>query len=112
MSTDRRTDKEDTTHISSGKLLCHEGAKRCHLQRCGWTIEPVIQTEIKSEREKQVSWIKAYLQNLEKWCRGAYLQSRNRNAGVENKCKETKEARGGGMNWETWIDIYTLQCIK
>ena len=75
-------------------------------------IEPVIQSEIKSEREKQVSWIKAYLKNLEKWCRGTYLQSRNRNAGVENKCKETKEGRGGGMNWEMWFDIYTLQCIK
>lgn len=31
---------------------------------------------------------------------------------LENKCKETKEGRGGGMNWEMWIDIYTLQCIK
>ena len=25
---------------------------------------------------------------------------------------DTKGRRGGGMNWETGIDVYTLMCIK
>ena len=33
-----------------------------------WMIlEPIIQREVKSEREKQVSNINAYIWNLEKW---------------------------------------------
>ena len=31
---------------------------------------------------------------------------------VENKFTDTKQGRGGGMNWKTVIDIYTLLCIK
>ena len=45
------------------------------------------------------------------------LQGRNRDTDVENKCMVTKGGKrsrggGGGMNWETGIDIYTLLCIK
>ena len=32
--------------------------------------------------------------------------------GVENKCKETKEGRDGGMNWEIGTDVYTLLCTE
>ena len=50
--------------------------------------------------------------NLEKWHRWTYLQSRNRDTDVEDKLMDTKGERGGGMNWEIGIDIYTLLCIK
>ena len=51
--------------------------------------------------------------NLEKWYRGTYLQSRNRDTDVENKRMDTKGGKGGGgMNWETGIDIYALRRIK
>ena len=30
-------------------------------------LESVIQSEVKSEREKQISYINAYIWNLEKW---------------------------------------------
>ena len=32
----------------------------------------------------------------------------------ENNCTDTKRERGGGMNWETGIDMYTLLilCIQ
>ena len=30
-------------------------------------LELVIQSEVKSEREKQILYINAYIQNLEKW---------------------------------------------
>ena len=35
----------------------------------------------------------------------SYLQSRNRDTNVENKCTDTKGERGRGMNWEIGIDI-------
>ena len=68
----------------------------------------------KSEREKQISYINAYMWNLEKWYRWTGLQGRNRDTDVKNKCMDTKGGKGvgGEMNWEIEIDIYTLICIK
>ena len=37
----------------------------------------------KSERERQISYINAYMWNLEKWYRWTYLQSKNRHRGRE-----------------------------
>ena len=66
----------------------------------------------KSERENQISYNIACMWNLEKWYRWTYLQSRNRDTDVENKLMVTKQGSGGGMNWETGTDIYTVMCIK
>ena len=41
-----------------------------------------------------------------------YLQNRNRVTDVENKLIVTKGEGGGGIHWETGIDIYTLLYIK
>ena len=30
-------------------------------------LEPMIQSEVKSKREKQISYINAYILNLERW---------------------------------------------
>ena len=46
--------------------------------------------------------------NLKKWYRLSYLQNRNRDTDIENKCTDTKGGREGGMNWEIEVDIYTL----
>ena len=47
--------------------------------------------------------------NLEKQYRLSYLQSRNRDTEIENKCMNTKGGRWGGWrNWGIGIDIYTL----
>ena len=78
-------------------------------------LETVIQS--KSEREKQISYINAYMWNLEKRYRWTSLQGRNRDTDVENKCMDTKGGKRGCvcvcvMNWEVGIDIYTLICIK
>ena len=105
-------DKEDVIHIYNGILLSHkkeqnwaiyrdvDGPRDCHTE---WS---------KSEREKQISYINAYMWNLGKWYRWTYLQSRNRDTQVGNKCMDTKGEEGGGMDWEIGIDIYTLLCIK
>ena len=66
----------------------------------------------KSEREKQISSINAYMWNLEKWYRWSYLQGRNRDPDAENKCMDTKGERGGGRNWEVGTDIYTLLTLR
>ena len=39
---------------------------------------------------------------LEKWYRGAYYQSRNRDTDIENKPMDTKGGRGGGMILGDW----------
>ena len=44
---------------------------------------------------------------LEKRHRLSYLQNRNRDTDVENKCVDTKGEKGrGGMNWKVEIDVY------
>ena len=58
-------------------------------------LETVTQT--KSETEKQMSDINAYTWNLETWYGWTYLQSRNRDADVKNKCMGTEGGRG---EWE------------
>ena len=82
-------------------------------------LETVIQSEV-SQKEK-ISYINAYMWNLEKWYRRTSLQGRNRDTDVENRCREQTYGHqgwkvavggGGGMNWEIGIDIYTLVCIK
>ena len=116
---DRRMDKEEVVHIYNGILLGHkkewnwvicrdvDGPRDCHTE---WS---------KSEREKQVTYINAYMWNLEKLYRWTGLQGRNRDPDVENKHMDTKAGKrgvggggGGVMNWEIGIDMYTLMCIK
>ena len=43
-----------------------------------------------------------------------HMKNRNRDAGIENKCLDTKGIRAGGRNWEVEIDTCTLfiLCIK
>ena len=63
----------------------------------------------KSEKEKQVSYINAYMWNLAKWYRWTYLQNRNRDTDVENKCMDTK------WGWEELEDwdwhIYSIDTM-
>ena len=53
----------------------------------------------KSEREKQILYINAYMWDLEKWYRWTVLQGRNWETDVENKCMDTKGEKGeeGGI---------------
>ena len=55
-----------------------------------------------------ISYINAYIWDLEKWFRWSYLQSRNRDIDIEDKGMDTKGWVGGGRKWESGIDIYTL----
>ena len=77
-------------------------------------LESVIQSEV-SQKEKNKYRILTHMCRIWKdWYRWSYLQSRNRDTGIENKHMDTKGARRVWMNWEIGIDIYTLLilCIK
>ena len=66
----------------------------------------------KSEREKQILYIKAYMWNLEKRYWWTYFHRRNREANVENGLVDTLEKGEGGTKWESSIEIYTLPYVK
>ena len=59
-----------------------DGPRNCHTE---WN---------KSERAKQISYINAYMWNLEKWYTWSCLQNRNRDTDPENKHIDTKRGRG------------------
>ena len=67
-----------------------DGPRKCHTE---WS---------KSEGEKQISYNNAYMWNLEKWYRWSYLQSRNRDSDVDNRCMDTKGEKGGGAEFRDW----------
>ena len=66
-------------------LVDMDGPGECHTE---WSS---------SEREKQTSYIKAYMWNLEKWYRWSYLQSRKRDTNIEDK---SMDAKGEEVEWD------------
>ena len=47
-----------------------------------------------SQIERNILYVNTYMQNLEKWYRRLYLQSRNRGTDVENKHMDTNWGSG------------------
>ena len=68
--------------------------------------------EVKPEREKQISYINAYMWNLEKWYRRSYLQSRHRDTDSRTN---VWIPRGKGRGWDELGDwdshIYTIDTM-
>ena len=65
-----------------------------------------------SERENQISYIKAYMWTVEKGYRWTYFPGRNRDADTKNEHVDAGVGRGSGMDWEIRIDKYTPPCVK
>ena len=63
---------------------------------------------MKSEKEKQILYINAYMWNLERWYGGTYFQGSKRDSDVENGHVDTVREGKGGTTWEIGIDVYTL----
>ena len=59
--------KEDVVHTYNGILLSHRKERNCIIYRD--VDGPRDFHTVKSEREKQISYINAYMWNLEKWYR-------------------------------------------
>ena len=93
-----------TRKLSCGVWILHLGVDL--------SSYPFNRSSLQSEKEKQISYINAYMWNLEKWYRWSYLQIRNRDIERANMWISRGGEGGGGMNWRTWIYIYTLLYIK
>ena len=83
-------DKEDVVHIYNGIFLNHKKERKWVICRDVDGSRDCRTEWNKSEREKQISYINAYMWNLEKWYRWTGLQGRNRDTDVENKRMDTK----------------------
>ena len=96
MSFDRWIGKEDVEYIYM--MEYYSVIKRRIWVNDSEIDEPrVCYTEWnKSEREKQISRINAYMWNLEKWYWCTYLQGRNGNTDVENGLVDTVGKGEGG----------------
>ena len=72
-------------------------------------LEPIIQGEVKSERERQISYINAYICSLERWYWRIYLQGSNGETDIENRLmdmgKVGERVRCMESNMETYITI-------
>ena len=68
-------------------------------------LEPIIQSEV--SQKEQVSYINAYMWNLERWYWWTYLQGSNGDADTENRLADTVMEEKGGMDWERNIKTYT-----
>ena len=82
-----------------------------------WTnLEPVAQSEV---RERQISYINAYIWNLERQYWLSYLQVSKGDTDIKNRLsdmgKGVAQGRGkeeGGMIWESSTETYTLPYVK
>ena len=78
--------------------------------RVGCNLSTSPHTEwSKSERGKQISYSNAYVWNLEKLYKWAYLQSRNRDTNVENKCMDTKAGKEE-VGWTGRLGLTYIHC--
>ena len=76
-------------------------------------LETVIHSEVKSEREKQILLINIFIWNR-KLVQMNLLAKQKQTQRWREQTYEYSGYGGGGMNWETVTDIYTLLilCIK
>ena len=102
MSIDKWMDTEIVVHIYNGMLLSYK--KRMHLSQRNEVDEPrAYYTEwSKSERERQILYINAYVWNLEGWHWWTHLQGSSGDADTEDKLVDTRGEGEGGM------ETYTL----
>ena len=81
------------------------------MNETGWFAEMWVDLETvihsKSEREKQILYINAYMWTWKKWYRQSYLQKRKRGTDVENKHGHQGEGWGwnelGDQDWQMHI---------
>jgi len=78
-------------HIYNGTLLSHK-TERIWVSSNDMDEPRACYTDwSKSETEKQISYINAYIWNLERWDRRTYLQGSSRDADTENRPVDTVE---------------------
>ena len=112
MSIGRWMDKEAVVHIYNRVLLSYKN-------ECIWVSSKEVDefrayyTEwSKSERETQISYINAYMWNLERWYLWSNMQDSKEDTGIKNRLLDTVGEGEGGMIWENSIEAYALPYVK
>ena len=112
MSIGRWMDKEAVVHIYNRVLLSYKN-------ECIWVSSKEVDefrayyTEwSKSERETQISYINAYMWNLERWYLWSNTQDSKEDTGIKNRLLDTVGEGEGGMIWENSIEAYALPYVK
>ena len=65
----------------------------------------------RTERKKQILYIKACIWNLEKWCWWISMQGSSGNADIVSKVV-TQWEEEDGMNWESSTETYTFSSVQ
>ena len=60
-------------------------------------LEPIIQSEVKSERKTPIQYINEYFWNLERWERRPYIQDSERDTDVKNRLLDSVGEGEGGV---------------
>ena len=66
----------------------------------------------KSERERQIPYINAYVWSLERWYWWSYMQSSKGDTDIKNRLLDSVGEGDGGMIWEKSTETYTLPYVK
>ena len=63
----------------------------------------------KSERKRQILYINAYIQNLERWYQQSYMLGSNGDTDIKNGLLDSVGEEEGGMIWEILLKyVYTV----
>ena len=100
-------DKEVVVYICNGILISY---KKEHIWVNYEVDEPrAYYTEWnKSERERQILYINAYIWNLEIWYQWSYMQGSKGDTDIKNRLLDTLGEEECGTIWENNIETYTL----
>ena len=74
-------------------------------------LEPIIQSEV-SQRERQIVYINAYIENLERQYQRSYKQGSKGDIDVKNGLLDSVGEGEGVMFWENSIETRTLPYVK
>ena len=93
---------------------CYSSVKECIWVHSNEVDEPrAYYTEwSKSEREKQISYINAYIWNLERWHWWTCSQGSSGDADTKSRLVDPVGEGEGGTNWETSMQTYLLPYAK
>ena len=97
VSIDRWMDKEDVAHIYN-RILAIKRNKTGSFLETWIDLKTVIHSEVSQKEENKYCILTHMCGIWKNWYRQFYLQSRNRDTGVENKLMDTNGGCGGGMN--------------
>ena len=74
-------------------------------------LEPIIEWS-KSERERQILYVKTYTRNIDRWYWWNDLQGSNGDTDIKNRLLDSVGEGEGGMIWENSIETCILSNVK